>query len=584
MSYFPAGVLAWSASVPGAMKLILLVSVAMGLSASILAWRERPQPGAVPLVFLLVGQSWWAISILFRLDAVDPGAELAWLHLSWLGTVVIPVAWLFFCLEYAGHHQYVRPRYIALASVIPVLTAVFSLTNGYHQLLYVNASTVVDGAVLVKSPGVWYWVIAGYTYLLGLLGAIPLVQFISSDVDLFRGQSLALLGGLLVPWTTNFLYLTGTLPTAGVDPTPAAFALSGVAYLGAITRFDLFETTPAPIKQARFTHFDQMQAGAIVIDSRDHVVELNSKAEKLLSRPFEAVLGNRIEDVVPTAAAVLHEPARSGQTIFHPPASTGAYDISVTDLTDSRGRRTGRMITLHEISDYIRQQQRLEVLNRVFRHNVRTNTQVVIGKAGYLATHNSERAARTVQENAFEIERISEKVRTVLDIFAQSRERTRFVRLERVLSDCLERLGERYPDTTIEADLSAQAGDVSTVMEDVFDNVLENAAQHNTSEDPRIWVDVTVQDETVEIVVADNGPGIDDEELSLLDDGTETALKHGTGFGLAIIIWGTAIAGGDIIFEENAPTGLRVTIELPLSQERERLDSIDRPETTRRST
>lgn len=560
MSLSP-GMIAGDGSILTGMKLILLVSVAMGVSAAVLAYRERPEPGSTPLIFLLAGQSWWSITILFRISTADPGRGLFWLKLSWIGTVVIPVAWLFFCLEYTGHHRYVRARYIALASVVPALTAVISLTNSYHQLLYLDTNTIKHGSVLVGTPGIWYWVIAGYTYLLGVAGAIPLLEVITDEPDMFRGQSLTLLLGLIVPWATNLLHLFGAFPTAGIDPTPAAFAVSGVAYLGAITRFQLFEANPAPIREARFMIFERMQNGAIVVDSRKNIVKVNAQAEQILGRRSSEILGTHIGEFIPHINTNLEK--QSSSSIFRPKDTIAAYDISVNELTNFRDKTTGWIITLYDISEYIQQQQRLEVLNRVFRHNVRTNTQVIIGKSEFLASHNSKTAAKTIQENALEIENISQKVRTILEMFEHSRDRMQGMSLEKCLNSCVSTIRDEYPDVTIETDLHREPVYVSSVLEDVFINLLENAAEHNTNSDPRIWIDTHTTEEQARITVADNGPGIDDQELALLKEGKETPLEHGTGFGLAIIIWGTAIADGEITFENNNPTGLIVTVEVP---------------------
>jgi signal transduction histidine kinase len=579
MSYVPIDVLLDNVTVLGGMKVILFVSVAVGVSASIFSWRERPQPGSIPLVFLLAGQCWWSATILFRITATNTGNETLWLNLSWLGTAIIPVAWLFFCLEYTGHHRYIQRQYIVLASIIPVLTAVISLTNNYHHLLYVDTTVIEQsqGTVLKRTPGIWYWVIAGYTYLLGVLGAIPLLQFITSDVDVFRGQSLALFIGLVIPWATNFFYLLGLLPTAGIDPTPAAFTVSGVAYLGAITQFQLFGTNPAPIRQARYTVFERMQDGAVVIDNRNHVVEMNNQAEQILQTDSETTLGVRIGELIPNINQFIGDTKRSGQSILQPENDTSAYDISVNTLTDSRGRTTGRIITLHDISDYLRQQQRLEVLNRVFRHNIRTNTQVIVGKADYLADHNSQQEAEKVQENALEIESISEQVRTVLNVFEQSREQTELVPLDSLLDDCISTVEADYPETTITVAFDGEEVYISNIFEDVFRNLIQNAAEHNTNSDPQIWIEVEPNTERGQVVVADNGPGIDAEELSLIEEGEETPLEHGTGFGLAIILWGTQIAGGEITFEENQPTGLVATVELPMYTNPDHSRDVDQP-------
>jgi PAS domain S-box-containing protein len=548
------------------MQVVLLATIAIGFAGGLLAWRERPEPGAVPLTILLAGQCWWSATLFFRINETGLQGKVFWVDVSWVGVAILPVAWVFFCLAYTGYDTYLQPRYIVAASVIPVVTAVFGLTNGLHHFLYTDSTLVTQGGhlLLERTPGVWFWVIAAYTYLLGLLGAIPLLQFVSSDVHTFRGQSLALLVGLFVPWVTNALFLLGVLPTGGIDPTPVAFSFSALAFLGALTRFHLLGTSPAPIRPARRSVFDRMEGGVIVLDRKNNVVELNDTAAEALGAGPAGVLGSPVETIIPQFENLTGESSQSGQTVIRPGDGERTYDVSVTRLTDTHGRTAGRIVTLHDISEYLRQQQRLEVLNRLFRHNVRTNTQIIISQAEYLAEHNSKRRARTAQENALEIEEFSDKIRTILDVFERGRKAASPMRLETIINGCVETVRGAHPAVSIH--LTSVPADVyvDSVMDEVLSNVIRNAAQHNTDPDPEVHVDVERDDDRVRITVSDNGPGIHDEELALLTEGAETPLHHGSGLGLALIVWGTEIIGGSVEFGENEPSGALVTLDVPL--------------------
>ncbi|MBX0298260.1 diguanylate cyclase [Halomicroarcula sp. F27] len=546
-------------------KFVLALTIVVSVTGGLLAWRERPEPGAVPLIALLAGQCWWAATLIFRIDATGLSAKMFWVDVSWIGIGLIPVAWLFFSLEYAGYTEYTTRNYVLLSLLVPAITAVLGVTNDAHHLLYIDSTLVQqDGTTtLSRTPGAWFWVIAGYTYLLGLLGAIPLFQLVSSSVQTFRGQSVTLLVGIFAPWVVNILYLFEVLPTAGVDPTPIAFAVSGVAYLGALTRFQLFGTNPSPIRHARATVFNRMQQGALVLDSHDNVVDMNPQASSALDTTPHDALGRSISHVCPDLTPPIAT-SQANQSIFRPPDSNRAYDVSESCIKDIHDRLLGRVITLHEISDLLRQQQRLEVLSRVFRHNIRTNTQVILGNANYLATHNSETKATAVEENALEIQDISDKVRAILDVFERGREGHTDVPLETILAASIEAARNEYPAVEISATPVDEDIYVNSLFDTVCSNVIKNAAQHNTNPDPRVTVSVETQQNAVEITVADNGPGIDDHELALISQGTETPLEHGSSFGLALIAWGTDIAGGDVTFEDNDPTGTIVTIEAPL--------------------
>ncbi|MDS0259764.1 ATP-binding protein [Haloarcula sp. S1CR25-12] len=550
------------------MKLVLVTSVAVGVTGGLLAWRERPKPGSVPLTLLMAGQCWWSAMVIFQIGTATVDAKVFFVNISWAGVALIPVAWLLFALEYAGYDEYTTRRHVVLVSIIPAVTLFLSLTSPYHQLLYLDAQLVAQRGVptLTLTPGPWFWVIAAYTYLLGLCGLVPLLELVTSKVRTFQAQSLALLMGLLAPWVTNLAHLFGYLPTAGIDPTPVAFTLSGVAYLSALTRFELFGASPTPIRHARRSLYKQMHQGALVLDTHGNVVDMNDRAATVLQTTPDEALGRRLDTVSPGLTAAGE--TASGKRVFNPPGTRQSYDVSESLVTDIHDRTIGRIITLHDISDLFRMQQRLEVLHRVFRHNIRTNIQVILGHAGYLATHNSQQKAETLKQNAMEIEETGEKVRKIIDVFEKGRTDRENLALHSILRECTQAIAKRYPEVTV----TYEPGPKDIVVDGLFDivctNVIENAAQHNTSADPRVSVSVDAGEDVVEVHIEDNGPGIQDHELALVNDGQETPLKHGSGFGLALTAWGTDIAGGSVSFESVEPTGTHVTLTLPVAARR----------------
>lgn len=241
-----------------------------------------------------------------------------------------------------------------------------------------------------------------------------------------------------------------------------------------------------------------------------------------------------------------------------------SYDVSGSPVTDIHDRTIGRVITLHDVSNLLRDQQRLEVLHRVFRHNIRTNVQVILGNAAYLATHNSEPKAATLQEYTVEINEIGEKVRSVIDIFEQSREERDTLSLNSILDERVYLNSEAYPEVTFEY----ASGQADFAVDCLFDvvclQIIRNAAQHNSAPGPVVSTDVERDGEYVRVTVQDNGPGIDSNELALVEHDSETPLKHGNGFGLALVVWGTDITGGTVDIESSGTTGTTVILRIPI--------------------
>jgi len=231
----------------------LVASIGIGMTAGLLAWRERTEPGGFALVLMLAGQCWWSVTLFFELNIPDVATKLLVANIRWVGIVVIPVGWLLFALDYTGRSQYIRPRVVASLFVVPAITVVLALTTQQNDLLYVASEPVRSGGVtlLNRTPGPWFWVITAYTYTLGLVGSIPLLELVRNKELPFRGQSSAVLLGTLMPWASNALFLADVIPVEGLDPTPFAFGIAGVAYLGALTRFRLLGDSPSPSRRGR---------------------------------------------------------------------------------------------------------------------------------------------------------------------------------------------------------------------------------------------------------------------------------------------------------------------------------------------
>jgi two-component system sensor histidine kinase KdpD len=119
-------------------------------------------------------------------------------------------------------------------------------------------------------------------------------------------------------------------------------------------------------------------------------------------------------------------------------------------------------------------------------------------------------------------------------------------------------------------------------MERVFRNLLENAAKY-TPAGTRVEISASVAGQRLQIVVADNGPGLpagDPEQLfAKFQRGTSESTVGGVGLGLAIC---RAVVGAHqgTISATSSGGGARFIIDLPLEPDAPRLDA----ETTKELT
>lgn len=247
------------------------------------------------------------------------------------------------------------------------------------------------------------------------------------------------------------------------------------------------------------------------------------------------------------------------------------YTVSLSSATEWQRISEGYnelTFGLKEREQAIRErEQQLEVLNRVLRHNLQNDMNVIIGHAEMLPRFSDDDrvadASETIVRMGEELVGHGQKARQLESAMGQAAE-IRDIDIVPQIQSVVGSYERDYPDVTFRTELpeSATARALETV-EMAIDNLVENAAEHNDSDEPLVEVGVESDDETVAIHVCDNGPGIPDHEKEVLESGAETALKHGSGVGLWLAFWLVDRSHGTLTFSDRSPRGSVVTIEFP---------------------
>ncbi|WP_042665430.1 PAS domain-containing sensor histidine kinase [Haloferax sp. ATB1] len=219
--------------------------------------------------------------------------------------------------------------------------------------------------------------------------------------------------------------------------------------------------------------------------------------------------------------------------------------------------------------------QRLGVLNRMFRHNLRNRMNVIEGYAELIRRNAAgvtdeelTDAAETIVEAASELVALSEKAQTVSDAL-ESEATPR--RVSALVESAVSRAESTYPESTIRTDIETGLfARVDSRVGAALDELIANALKHG-GETVHIDVYRTEDDDSKLVVrVADDGPGIPDEEWRVIKRGEETPLEHGTGMGLWLVHWVVKKAGGSMELEPSPLGGTAVTLKLPVGAERPR--------------
>jgi PAS domain S-box-containing protein len=244
---------------------------------------------------------------------------------------------------------------------------------------------------------------------------------------------------------------------------------------------------------------------------------------------------------------------------------------TVAPITDEDGEIEAYVAIQTNVTERKERQRQLEVLDRVLRHNLNNDMNVVRGYAETIR----DASEGTTAENAKQIVRKSdelletvEKERAVTEVLSDdfhpsSVDVARLVR--HVVADVQTTHDEAVFDTTIPESAIASG---TPNLELAIRELVENAVVHNDCETPEVAVSVTESESNVRVAVADDGPGIPRQEREVLsDDGRVEPLFHGSGLGLWLVYWVVRRSRGTLTFAENEPRGSVVSIELHKSDQ-----------------
>ncbi|MDS0298980.1 PAS domain-containing sensor histidine kinase [Halogeometricum sp. S1BR25-6] len=210
-----------------------------------------------------------------------------------------------------------------------------------------------------------------------------------------------------------------------------------------------------------------------------------------------------------------------------------------------------------------------EVLNRLLRHDLRNELNVMYGHIQRAQSADSEEEAteslQKAQKLILEIVRKSERARDLRDLLERSYAATnRPVRLDIVLNNAMVEVMREFPGATFRFEVFPEVVvNADDLLSTAVEAVLENAVAHNDADDPVVTVDVEVNEDHVVLSVADNGPGVPESQRDLIFGREEyDQLHHGTGISLFFADSVFDSYGGDIWVESNDSNGATFKIRL----------------------
>lgn len=264
-------------------------------------------------------------------------------------------------------------------------------------------------------------------------------------------------------------------------------------------------------------------------------------------------------------------------------------DAGLTSLLETLAHHTGQALERVKLGQALTQSQMSEETERLrsallssISHDLRTPLSSIIGAASSLKSFETQLCQEdkeALYDSIYnEGGRLNRYIQNLLDMTRLEHGglnlRKQWTPFNEIVYASLKRVGSFLASERISLKLpkpSPLAYVQPALMEQVLVNLLENAAKFSPP-DSKVEISVGLTGDTLEIVVSDQGVGIEDQDKQRVfnmfytgQGGDRSA--YGSGLGLAICHGMVKAHGGNIQIQDNLHGGTKVIIQLPIKEE-----------------
>jgi signal transduction histidine kinase len=220
-----------------------------------------------------------------------------------------------------------------------------------------------------------------------------------------------------------------------------------------------------------------------------------------------------------------------------------------------------------DVSGRNERQRQLDVLDRVLRHNLRNEINVIRGHAEVIdenAANGVEQSVKKIVRKSNDIIETANKSRKITKI-AQQKPKSENKNISSLVNGIIQNISQNHPEATVKFECPSEVEvNVSIHFEKALIELITNAIVHNDSSSPSVVVTVSLTDDMAQIKIADDGPQIPEVERQvLLQEDEQTPLYHGSGLGLSLVRLVISRSGGTVFYPDSSSGGNSIVIEVP---------------------
>ncbi len=338
-----------------------------------------------------------------------------------------------------------------------------------------------------------------------------------------------------------------------------------------------------------------LSGALLTVDSEFRVTLANKQAEHLFEAHAQGLHGKNLFELLPLNEAgrdlfreafLYEQQVNNKEIVLSDGKSARHFTLNITFFKESQySTESCAAVMLQDITDHkrlqalIHQSEKFLAIGKLaggVAHELNTPLGTIVGYAQLLnaGVANEDKRREYGQEIYREAKRCSNIIESLRAFAQRDICQPESCAVGRVIHDVVDTIyncpGKRH-NVRIETHLASDAlvrgaeGQLDIVLVNLIMNAVQSAA--GVASDPLVTVDCIARNDSIQITITDNGPGIPQVQRNQVFDPFFSTKPDGSGLGLGLAISQSIVAGigGNLTCDADYEGGARFVMTLPLA-------------------